>query len=169
MQKLSSVLIVVACLGIGIASPAASQEIAPAFKADIETLLEVTGSANIATQMATAVSSQLIDAFKAQQPGMPDRAAAIIKDVLATEFSTWAHAADGLQAKTVASYARHFTHDEIRGLITFYRSDLGRKAIAEMPALMAEGMAIGQAWSQANMPRIMGVVQGRLRAEGLIK
>lgn len=102
-------------------------------------------TANMATQMARAVSLQLVDAFNAQRPGMHDRAAAIIKDVLATEFATWAHAADGPQAKTVASHAGHFTHDEVRGLITFYRSDLGRKAIAVTPALMAERIAIGQA------------------------
>ena len=37
-----------------------------------------------------------------------------------------------------------------------------------MPALAQEGAAAGQAWAMANMPRINGVLQSRLRAEGLL-
>ena len=37
-----------------------------------------------------------------------------------------------------------------------------------MAKLFSEGSAIGQEWSEANMPRILGVMRQRLKAEGVI-
>ena len=41
-------------------------------------------------------------------------------------------------------YIKHFTAEELRELNAFYDSPLGRKLIKDMPALMQEGMAVGQ-------------------------
>lgn len=35
-------------------------------------------------------------------------------------------------------YARHFSADELRGLLAFYQTPLGAKALAEMPKLMGD-------------------------------
>ena len=65
-------------------------------------------------------------------------------------------------------YAKYFTHADIKGLIAFYESDLGRKAIGNMPDLVREGGEIGQRWARDAMPKIMQTLQARLKAEGLI-
>ena len=38
-------------------------------------------------------------------------------------------------------YARHFTLDELRQLIAFYKSPVGAKAMRELPQVMAEFVA----------------------------
>ena len=41
-------------------------------------------------------------------------------------------------------YAKAFTEQELRGLIEFYKSPLGTKALEQMPILMRQGMGIGE-------------------------
>ena len=59
------------------------------------------------------------------------------------------------EALLVPVYDRHFTQDEVDGLIAFYESPLGKKTIEKMPAVMGEAMAVGGAWGQAIMERIV--------------
>jgi len=53
-------------------------------------------------------------------------------------------------------------------MLAFYQSEVGRKAIAMMPDLTREGAAIGEQWARANMPRVMQVLETRLKSEGLM-
>jgi hypothetical protein len=69
----------------------------------------------------------------------------------------------------VPVYAKHFTHDEIRALLTFYGSDLGRKTVAVMPMALQEGARIGQAWANELAPEIRTELEKRFRAEGFLK
>lgn len=146
-----------------------AQAIDEAFRADVESLLEATGALNLGAQMASIVSDQTIDAAKKAQPDIPDRAVALIKEVLNAEFAAAFTGPNGMRGQMVALYAKHFTHPEVKDLATFYRSDIGRKSISVMPLLASEGAAIGQQWSEKNMARVMGVLEQRLRAEGFIK
>ena len=98
-------------------------------------------------QLASLTAGSILDAMKRSNPTVPDREVAIIKEVLDQEFAKAFIAPDGLQAKIVEMSARHFTHSEIRALLDFYGTDVGRKAVAEMPALLKEGAAAGQAWA----------------------
>jgi hypothetical protein len=45
-------------------------------------------------------------------------------------------------------YDRHFTVDELRQLLAFYRTPIGRKLLAEQPAITQEAMAAGQDWGR---------------------
>jgi hypothetical protein len=151
-------------------SPAANgQSTDAAFRADIEKLMEVTGTSAIATQIATLTSNQIIDAMRQGQPNVPERAIVIIKEVLNGELSRAFAAPDGVMAKIVDIYARHFSHAEVLALLNFYSTDIGRKTISVMPMLAQEGAAAGQEWAAAKMPGVIATLQQRLRAEGFIK
>jgi len=157
------VLVVLLCAVPGAAS---AQTTDPQFRADIEKLMQVTGAANLGTQMANLAAGQLIDRMKQVQPGTPDRVFEIIREVLNSEFSQAFVAPDGLQSKMVDVYAKHFTHDEVSALLTFYGTPVGRKTVTLMPMLVQEGSAVGQKWAEANMARISGVLRERLQKEG---
>src|SRR3954468_2707861 len=53
-----------------------------------------------------------------------------------------------LEALFIQIYDRHFTTDHLRQLLAFYRTPIGRKLLAEQPALAQEAMASGQQWGQ---------------------
>ncbi len=73
-----------------------------------------------------------------------------------------------LSEKMIPIYQRHFTAEEIDGLLKFYRSPLGRKVVTEMPATMAEGMQVGQQWGRERGQAMMEQLQkaGTITGEG---
>jgi hypothetical protein len=154
---------------IMVPNAALAQTADPQFRADIERLLDVTGAAKVGAQIASLVAESVMSGLRQAGPAVPDRAYAIVKDVLDTEFSSMYSAPDGVLSEMVDLYAKHYTHDDVRALLEFYRSPVGQKAITLMPVLMQEGGAIGQHWIEPRMPKIMDTLQQRLRAEGLIK
>jgi hypothetical protein len=147
----------------------APQTIDPAFRSDIVRLLEVTGSANIGVQVANTMLEPLLNSVRQAQPDLPDRAIAIVKEVVQAELKNAVEAPDGLMAQIVNIYAAHFTPDDVRGLLAFYGSDLGRKVTATLPVLTRESMQAGQEWGMRIGPRIEQSVQERLKKEGFIK
>src|SRR5262245_60578425 len=112
-----------------------AQTIDVGFRRDIGKLLDATGAGALGTQMATTMSNQVIDSMSKAQPNIPERVIVIVKEVLSTEFTRAFTAPDGLLSNIVDIYARHFTHDEVLGLLKFYETPLGRKTIAVLPAV----------------------------------
>jgi hypothetical protein len=51
-----------------------------------------------------------------------------------------------LEDMLVDVYDHHFSSDEIRQLIAFYQTPVGRKMVSEMPAVMQESMQAGRQW-----------------------
>ena len=159
---------VAALIVLTAAGAARAQEPDPAFRADVAKLLEVSGASALGAQMANMVSTAMLDNMRKTQPEVPDRFVAVVKEVLAAEFAQAFEPSGELLDLLVGVYAKHFTHDEVKGLIAFYTTPLGRKTVGELPLLAQEGAAIGQQWATANMPRIVGVLEKRLRDEKLI-
>jgi hypothetical protein len=59
-------------------------------------------------------------------------------------------------------YDRHFSNDELKGLIAFYETPLGKKLVSELPQLMTETSAIGEKYGE----QIANQVIKRMQAEG---
>jgi hypothetical protein len=69
--------------------------------------------------------------------------------------------ADELVDVSARVYASHFTESELRDLLTFYQSPLGRKAILEEPKVLEESMESAGTWAD----RLSADVMARMRAE----
>ena len=64
-------------------------------------------------------------------------------------FLGLAHAhRDELAAQIESVYGRHFSVDELRALLAFYDTPVGKKLIAVQPTLAQESMAAGRDWGQ---------------------
>jgi hypothetical protein len=99
---------------------------------DIVKMLRVSGS--------DKMSSQMFDNMMAQfKPLMPNANWAQIKKKANL---------DGLLYECVPVYDKYYTHDEIKELIKFYESPLGRKMVDTNPLILNETMAIGQRWGE---------------------
>ena len=99
---------------------------------DIVKLLRVSG--------ADKMSSQIFDAMIAQfKPLAPNANWAEIKRKANL---------DGLLYECVPVYDKYYTHDDIKQLIKFYESPLGKKLVETSPLVMNESMAIGQRWGE---------------------
>jgi len=63
-------------------------------------------------------------------------------------------------------YGKYYTGAEVKEMIRFYSTPLGKKTIETMPAIIAEGYQLGQRWGQGLGPGIQARVQARLKKEG---
>src|SRR5215831_18825558 len=162
-------LSLVCAVGLLCARPARAQTVDDALRADIEKLMQVTGAAQIGSQMASAVAGQVLTSLKQAQPDLPDRALTIAREVLDKEFANLFSGPQNILQELVPVYAKYFTQDDIRGMLAFYESPVGKKMIQTMPAVVQDSMAVGQRWGQTVMPRVIATLQQRLRAEGFIK
>jgi len=70
----------------------------------------------------------------------------------------------GMIDRLTPVYAKHLTHDDIKQLLVFYRTDLGKKIINRMPVVTSESMAVGQQWGAGLAPDFQSIV-GRTLAE----
>tara|TARA_B110000881_G_C18550749_1_gene503930 strand:+ start:133 stop:597 length:465 start_codon:yes stop_codon:yes gene_type:complete len=68
---------------------------------------------------------------------------------------------ESLKPEFLAIYVDAFTANELREINGFYATDAGKKTIAKMPTLMAQGGQIGAARVQANI----GELQAMIKAE----
>ena len=127
---------------------AAAPAIEPAFEADIRRLLEITGSAALGKQAL----DQMLVSLRPMAPQLPES----FWTELAAEID-----ANQLVELTVPIYAKHLTHDDVKGLIAFYESPVGQKMTAVQPAINAEAMAAGQLWGQEVGARVMAKIMAQ--------
>jgi hypothetical protein len=67
----------------------------------------------------------------------------------------------GLYEKMAELYTAEFSHDEIKELLKFYDSDLGKKMASKQMLLSQKGMMMGQKWGmevQAIAQKYMGTI-----------
>lgn len=169
MRASLSVLLFVAFVLLAPVGAATAQTVDEPLRADIRRLMEVMGASKLGAQAASVMSRQAIESLRRTQPGIPDRAVEVINQVFDEEFAKMFDGPEGVTEQLVAIYASHFTRDDIRGLLAFYTSDLGKKALSTLPAILQESMQAGQRTAERQMPGVMQVLQKRLKDEGLIQ
>jgi len=131
------ILLIITMLMV-IASPAIAQQdiIEPGtIEEDIQELLIATNAVNLGDQML----DQIFGAYEKMIPDVP----AEIWQKTRKEFRT-----SDFIGRVVPIYSKHFNRKDIRGIISFYKSPIGKKLIDNQGAILKESMAIGMAWGQ---------------------
>lgn len=116
----------------------------PAKEKDIRSLLELVGARDAIQDSANAATEQYRQKM-IETSANSDRAQAFTGAYL-SEFQR-KFDADAVTGQLVGIYDKHFTDEEIRGLLEFYGSPLGQKVAAEMPKIARE---VQQATRQAS-------------------
>lgn len=145
----------------------ADEKLTDAKRSDIYKLLEVTGAASIGQQMSQVTVQQLTDAIKRARPDVPTEMLDIVREEVNKTIADAMVAKGGFVDVVTPIYHKHFTHQEVKGLLSFYQSTLGKKTISVLPALMQESMVAGQRWGQALGPIIQERVRQRFKDKGV--
>lgn len=144
---------------------AAQSSIDPAFEKDIVRLMEVTGAQRLGEQMAASVVSAMGEGMRQNNPRIPARAIEILtevtRDMVSKEFGT-------LMPRMVEAYSRLLTHGEVKQLLDFYATPLGRRLIEVTPLLQQAGSLVGREWAQGLQPKLKDELVRRLKAEGFV-
>jgi uncharacterized protein len=71
------------------------------------------------------------------------------------KYLSWETLRDDL----VGIYSKAFTEPEVKQLVAFYKTPIGKKALQQMPKLMQQGAQIGAERVQKHMPELMQMLQ----------
>ena len=63
-------------------------------------------------------------------------------------------------------YAAHFTEQELKDALAFYKSPLGRKMIAEEPKVLDQSMKNAQAWADKLSQEIIAKMRAEMKKRG---
>src|SRR6267378_2201214 len=118
--------------------PQANSSIDPAKEADIRSLMELVGARDLVQDGANTVIEQSREKLLATVPNN-DKGQAFLNAFAASYQKKFD--VDQVTDQLVAVYDKHFSDDEIKGLLQFYGSPLGQKVAAEMPKIGRETQA----------------------------
>jgi len=158
-------VLTLACCGAAVPRHALAQGIDPAFERDIARLLEVTGTQKVGDQMAQMFVTQFADGFRQGNPEVPPRVVEIMSEVVRGTFKK---EFPSLMKRMVAVYATLLTPDDVRQMLAFYDTPLGRRMIELTPRLAEAGGQVGGEWGRELTPTVVAELQRRMKADGFI-
>jgi hypothetical protein len=157
-------------------SAQSNSSIDPVKEADIRSLMELVGARDMVQDGANNAIEQSREKLLATVPNN-DKGQAFVNVFSASYQKKFD--AEQVTEQLLGIYDKHFTDDEIKGLLQFYGSPLGQKVAAEMPKISREtqaavraasGKAAREALAEAKQqnPEVgqsarLGMGQGRLQ------
>ena len=166
MRKILS-FVVILTLILSTSAFSADEALTEGKRVDIKRLIEMTGVLKIAQQFSNVMSEQITQAIKNARPDIPPEMFDIVRDEVNQLVAESLYDKNGFVELTIPIYHKYLTHNDIKGLISFYQTDLGKKVIEVMPALTQECMVAGQYWGQALGPVIEQRVIERFKERGI--
>src|SRR5262249_28270378 len=130
------------------------KSINPQKDSDIRSLLELIGARDMIQDAASNSTEQYRQKLVSLTPN-DDKAQDALNSYLAVFQKKYD--VDGLADQLVVIYDKHYTDDEIKGMLQFFGSPLGQKVAAEMPKISKEvqlavrnasGQAAREAWQE---------------------
>jgi len=156
--------ILVILLLVHLAAPVAADELTPAKRYAIRHLMELTGASKMELSLGAFLSQQLYAIIDDRDDQVPAEVYEIIVDQTGRLV---AERLPELLDEIVPIYHRQFTHDEIRELIVFYRTDVGQKTLRALPRIIEESSTLGQQWGQILGMELVNRVERELSAKGI--
>jgi hypothetical protein len=162
MNSLSLAVVLLALVSLA----AQAEEIPEEKKAAIEELMQLTGAEQVGDQVIELFTAQMVEALRVDYPDLPDTIRQLIEDEVSQVVN--GELRQGTLQKTIYPiYAKYFSVEEIRELIAFNNSDLGRKANRLMPQLLDESSLAAQQWGMGLRVKLIERVSQRLQDNGL--
>jgi hypothetical protein len=127
------------------AAPAGQSKIDSAKEADIRRLLDLTGVKSLVVQTMDGMQQSIKPMLANSLP--PGEYRAKLIDLFFEKFRSKA-GTQHLLDMVVPTYDKYFSHEEIKGLLKFYETPLGQKAISVLPQMMGEMQEEGRKWGE---------------------
>ncbi len=120
-------------------------------------IIALKGGENIFNTLIPGVIEQSKFMFEQQNPNLGNP----LRDVATKLRNELAPRQAELNSEVAKVYASRFTEKEIKDLLAFYQTPLGRKLIAEEPKALDQSMTYAQDWAR----RLSDEVMVKMRAE----
>ncbi len=146
---------------------AGSDAIPAPFRADILQLIEMTGGTHMGQLFGNAIAQQITNNLKASHPDLPPKAITIVKEETGKVLSN-PKVSKQLTDMLVPIYARYYTDEDVRQMIAFYKTPLGKKIIKNNPEILQASMQSGEQWGRDVLgPELVQRIRTRFQQEGI--
>jgi hypothetical protein len=137
---------------------AGQSKIDPAKEADIRRLLDLAGTKAAITQILDGMEKNIRPVITNSLP--PGDYRAKLVDLFLEKFQSHSKAEiPQLLDSAVPLYDKYFSREDIKGLIQFYETPLGQKALSALPKLtvemQGEGMKLGEKFGRQSMMDVL--------------
>ena len=148
-------VVVIACQML--AGAALAQQPTPAAIATAKELVELKGG----SQMFDPVIASIVEQTKGALLQTNPQLAKDLNEVAAQLRTEFTPRRDELMNEAAKRYAARFSDAELKELVTFFKSPLGKKMITQEPQVLDETFSFVQQWG----PRVAEEAMNRYRAE----
>ena len=143
--------------------PAAhSQQPSAAAMSTAKEIVTVTGATTLFNPLIAGVVEQAKLLFLQQNPGLSkdlNEVAAKMRNDLAPRF-------DELVNDVARNYATHFTEQELKDVLAFYKSAAGKKLVSEQPKVVDASMKFAQDWADKLSDEVIAKMRDELKKRG---
>ena len=148
----------IACGSLSMSGPvAAQQQPTPAAVTAARELLALKGGDVVFTPIVSGVVETVKNVFVPTNPNLGNE----LNEVATKLRKDYESKRAELLNEVARVYAERFSEQELKALVAFYKSPLGRKMAMEEPAIIDESMRRAQTWGDA----LSGEVMSRFREE----
>jgi hypothetical protein len=117
-------------------------------------------------QMVQQMMMSMSAGLEAANPGKGAEVQKLLSEVLLPELS---RVKPEMLDATANIYAANFSADELKQMLAYYQSDIGRKVIERLPNLIQEQGQVARALVGKMMPDVLAKLQAAIAARGLNK
>jgi len=160
-----SLLCAAAVLSLALAGVASAQQKrtpSPAALLMAKELIDLKGATKVFDPVVAGVVEYHKNVFIQTNPTLARDIEAVAQKLVAELQSRKAE----LHQQLARIYAEHFTNQELKDALAFYRSPLGRKLIAEEPKVLDDAMQSADEWSKKLAAEVVTKMRAEMKKRG---
>jgi uncharacterized protein len=158
-SRLGAAILVLALASIG---PASAQQPSAAALATAKELLSVKGSMSIYDPLVNGIVEKAKLIFLRTNPMLGKD----LNEVAAKLRAEYGPRIAEVVNETARLYALRFSEQELKDALAFYKSPVGRKLVAEEPAIAEQSMKWTAAWADKLSEEVVGKMRGEMKKRG---
>jgi uncharacterized protein len=144
------------------AGTAAAQEPSAAAIAAAKEVITIKGAVALYQPLVPGVIEQAKTVFLQIHPTLGKE----LNEVAAKLRSEYAARGEEVINDVAKLYASRFTEQELKDTLAFYKSPLGRKLLAEEPAILDQSMRNAQTWANRLSDEVIGKIRAEMKKRG---
>lgn len=122
----------------------------------------IKGAHNIFEAVIPGVIEQGKNTLLAQNPALQKD----LDEIAGQLRAEYAPRVNEVLTEVATVYASSFTEQELKDLLAFYKSPLGKKLTAQEPSVLERGMSLGQQWALKFSDEVMARMRVELKKKG---
>jgi uncharacterized protein len=136
-------------------------------RAEIKTLLDLTGVRAIPDQIAVNSVQSMVPGIRQLDPKFPDKGFQAMRTAIVEGLNAKVDVPGGLIEQVTLVYHNAFSASEISELLKFYQSPPGKKMLSMQSKVNAETLQTAMKWADANAADLDQRMEAALKKENL--